>query len=253
MALLAVGLLAVPVGLILLYLAFTTDASAPRPTLTGATEATAANGAVAAPDATSSVLPAGNELDGQWSIERGNDSWVSLLLGDPPRNGSPEPVRLGTSSPVEGGVVLRGGTLQAAVFQTDLRGLTDADPAVGQAVARDMFATDRYPLARLRFDDDVKLPAPMPFDTPMPITLTGELLLHGTTKPVTLTGEVHVARNRGLVLRLRGSLTIALADFGIEPTPSVPNSSSVDRGTVDLELVLVHKATPGTIDRSITG
>ena len=73
-----------------------------------------------------------------------------------------------------------------------------------------------------------------------PLSIDGELTLHGATAPVTVTVD---ARWNGDAIEVAGSAPIVLADFDIEP-PDIPGLAKADdQGAFEI-LLLFERGAP---------
>ncbi len=245
--LLAVALLAIPIGLILLYLGITAGTPSTRPAidLTGATTSTI-------------VAAAGNtpllatDLDGQWTVGVSNGSSLGYRIDGTIASGSTRQSFNGRSPLVEGGLVVRNGTVEAVAVQADLRALATDDASRQDTPQGLGLTTDATPLIRLRFEDDHVLPAVIPADGAIPLRLSGELLLHGVAQPFAMEVEAKVRRDEPLIIELTGNATITWADFAVKPPDGDNPRTIAPTGELQVRLVLSRKVTPGTVDRSIT-
>jgi polyisoprenoid-binding protein YceI len=140
------------------------------------------------------------------------------------------------TSTMTGSVTISGLQISQAYLSIDTTDLTSDEPGRDHAMRTQGLETDRYPRASFLLTD------PLPFqswpDAGRVVTRTasGRMTLHGMTRPVTvpLQGQWY-----GTEIRIAGSLTIRLADFGIV-APSAGPISIADTGTIEFQLTLVR-------------
>lgn len=237
-ALLIVAFLSIPVGLVLFYLALTRGEPSPRP---------AVGKGVVGID--SPVTP--TDLEGQWSLLAGGASSVAYNAGATSLPGSTPITLTGRTPSVEAGFVVRDGKLQVTVAQADLRQVRDGASDRDSAMSVAALEVDAFPLARFRSDQPVDLPATIQPETAFPLTLDGELMLHGVTRPVQMHVTARVVWEEQLVIVLEGSATIRFRDFGIDP-PATDTLRVGEDGQLELRLRLARRTTSVTIARDIT-
>ncbi len=148
---------------------------------------------------------------------------------------APHDVVARTSS-MTGSVTVSGLEISRAYLSIDTTDLTSDEPGRDQAMRTQGLETDRYPRASFLLTDPLRIePWPDPGRV-VTRTASGRLTLHGVTRPVTVPMQ---GQWSGTEIRIVGSLTIRLADFGIV-APSAGPVSIADTGTIEFQLTLVR-------------
>lgn len=123
--------------------------------------------------------------------------------------------------------------------EVDMTGLVSDSPRRDRALRERGLETDRFPTATFIEPGPLAIPASFGSGEPARLLLDGALTIHGVTRHVSIPIE---ARLKGRSVDVAGSLTIFLADFGIEP-PNVANVVSVaPTGTLEFRLRLEKEA-----------
>jgi polyisoprenoid-binding protein YceI len=121
----------------------------------------------------------------------------------------------------------------------DMTGLTSDSPRRDQTLRERGLQTDLFPTASFMSPGPVAIPQNLGSGNATEFPVDGALTIHGVTRQVSIPVR---ARLRSQVLEVVGSLTMHMADFGIEP-PNVANIVSVDpTGTMEFRLVLEKAA-----------
>jgi polyisoprenoid-binding protein YceI len=123
--------------------------------------------------------------------------------------------------------------------EVDMAGLTSDSPRRDQTLRERGLQTDRFPTASFRSPGPVEIPDDLRSGEATDFRIDGALTIHGVTRQVSIPIR---ARLRSELLEVVGSLTMHMADFGIEP-PNVANIVSVEpTGTMEFRLVLEKAA-----------
>jgi polyisoprenoid-binding protein YceI len=121
----------------------------------------------------------------------------------------------------------------------DMASLTSDSPRRDETLRERGLETDSFPTASFMSPGPVEIPADLRSGNAMDFRIDGALTIHGVTRQVSIPIR---AQLRSEVLEVVGSLTMHMADFGIEP-PNVANIVSVDpTGTMEFRLVLEKAA-----------
>jgi polyisoprenoid-binding protein YceI len=119
--------------------------------------------------------------------------------------------------------------------EVDMASLTSDSPKRDETLRQMGLQTDSFPTASFRSPGPVEIPEDLRSGETMNFRIDGALTLHGVTRHVSIPIQ---ARLRSEILEVVGSLTMHMADFGIEP-PNVANIVSVEpTGTMEFRLVL---------------
>jgi polyisoprenoid-binding protein YceI len=186
------------------------------------------------------------DLDGTWSVVEGAESQAGLRISEQLANGLADHEAVGRTPNVTGEVVVAGTEVTTGSFTVDLTALEWSDSPPGLSVGNRSNAirgqgleTDTYP------DGTFELTAPAEVDQ-LPaagetatLDVTGDLTLHGVTNEVTF--SVDVARDGDrLVVGTTEPVTVALADYGIDPPQSPVVASVADEGSFEFVVVLAQ-------------
>ncbi|MCX7620833.1 MAG: YceI family protein [Acidimicrobiales bacterium] len=227
----ALALVSIPLGLIFLFLAFLhRNPPPPRPALD------AARPAVELQETPPEALHA-TALEGQWIIERGEEFFVGYRIDERLLEVLAPTTAVGRTDAVDGGFVVRNGSVIAAGVEADLAALRSDDPKRDEALRTRGLETDRYPTARFLLTRAVPLSDQVRLEEPFQIGLQGDLELHGTRRPISVVVDAVVQRVDGrLVVDVAGSISIELRDFGIDPPDVAGMLQVADHGEVELRL-----------------
>lgn len=123
---------------------------------------------------------------------------------------------IGRTRSITGGIVLdaKGAVDRSASRITvDLTTLTSDEDRRDRFIKRRTIVTDSFPTAELVVTALRGLPAALPADATLSLTLLGELTIHGVTKPTSWEVQLSV---RGGELSGRATTRIRFGDFGME-------------------------------------
>jgi len=216
------------------YLNVIRDDAPDRLTLGGATDGdgpsgatTTTTGATAGPPGTASSATG---VEGTWTVAPGSVAGYrvqEVLFGQ-------RAEAVGRTEDVTGRFVIDGAAVTSGSFTVDMTTVrSDESRRDGQFRGRIMdvatYPTSTFTLTR---------PIPRP-DVPgdgraVPVEVTGDLTLRGTTRPVTFTVS---AQQDGSTLKVAGTIPIVFADWGI-PNPSGGPARTEDDGELEFLLVL---------------
>ena len=199
-----------------------------------------------APLALSSPAAAGTPsgLAGKWTVAGGSEAGYRVREQFVNQPAPTEAVARTTK--VSGGLQVQGGggsalTASGLHFTVDLSALQSQDRyATFQTYQRDFFIrsiyleTDQYPNADFKADS-VTLPEGIA-SSPVSISVTGTLTVHGATKPVTTQLQVQL---NGAQLEVAGSMTVDMRDFNIMP-PDISFTKAEPGVVIEYHLLLVH-------------
>ncbi len=174
---------------------------------------------------------------GTWAVQEGSETGyrVREKLARLPAPSD----AVGRTTAVTGGFELSGEpgsyTVSNISVRVDVSKLASDSPRRDNALRERGLETDRYPTATFTSRRLAELPGDIGDGEPVDLTLDGEIMIHGVTRQVSIPVEAQLVSRR---IQVVGSLTIPMADFGIEP-PSVANIVSVQpTGTLEFDLIL---------------
>lgn len=152
---------------------------------------------------------------------------------------------VGRSDQVTGGFSVFGSggrhTITNLEVEVDMTALTSDSPRRDDTLRKRGLETDRFPTAHFQTPGPIALPANLGAGRSLGFVVDGSLTIHGVTRLVSIPVE---AQLDGETLKVVGSLTMHMADFGIEP-PNVANIVSVEpTGTMEFSLLLEKAAEP---------
>lgn len=135
------------------------------------------------------------------------------------------------------GLDAEGKPVPCSRIDVDLRTLKSDEARRDNYLYKNTLETETYPLATFVLREVQGLNGPLEEGSEAPLTLIGDLTMHGVTKTVAWQGK---ATLQGDTLTGEAATTFDMPDFAIEP-PSVPVVLSLDE-TVRLEIDLTAKA-----------
>lgn len=229
LALGALALVSIPLGLIFLFVAFLhRNPPPPRPALDVSRPA---DGATKDEELHAAAL------EGQWHLQPGEGVFVGYRVEERLLDVLSSNTAVGRTSEVRGGFVIRDGSVIAAIIDADLTALRSDDPERDEALRTRGLETSRHPTARFVLTRAVPISDRLRVGEPIQLELHGDLDLHGVKRPVTLRVDSVVQRDGDqLVIDVAGTAAISLGDFAIEP-PDVAGMLDVqDRGEIEFQL-----------------
>ncbi len=200
-------------------------------------------GASDQPAASISGLAVPATADGTWTVDTsigsladGSGSFVGYRVQEQLASiGGNSAV--GRTSDVPGSLTLQGTTITAVEVTAHLSTLTSDDDRRDGQLKRQALETAKFPDATFTLTRPIELGS-LPADgATLSATATGKLTLHGVTKEVSIGLK---GTRRGGLMTVTGSMTIAFADFNIEPPSSFAVLSVDDHGVMELQLHFVH-------------
>lgn len=191
-----------------------------------------------APDApTVSSEQTGNlkqeDLDGEWSV--GSGSYAGYRVDEVLQGVDVNVV--GRTEKVSGNVSIEGTTLAAGEVTVDMESVKTNNPTRDGSFRSDILHTSKYPTAKFKLTEPVKIPAALIDSGKVSIKTPGELTIHGVAKPVTVDMEVGVD---GKKLQVAGRVPMTFADYDVE-APALPFVTVEKQGFVEFLLVLESK------------
>ena len=192
------------------------DSVAPLTLPSSEPEATAADQSASA--SASAAASAGSGVDGDlagtWMV--GGDSQAGYRVREQLASLSAESDAVGRTSDVTGSITLESDgstiTLTAGSLTVDTTTIASDEDRRDNRLRSEGLQTDRYPTATFIITQPVDIPATAVDGTATDITLVGDLELHGVTKSVSIPAQARLVDG---TIQVAGSITFALADFGI--------------------------------------
>lgn len=227
-----VAMVCIPLGLIVLFLAFTGETDD-----AGTTNLTPVEG----PPSTGQLAVPAPMLAGRWNVLAGPDSWVGYRAEQSvPR--VPNPVTVtGRTTDVTGGLVIDGqGRLVAVALNVDLTTLASSEPGLDDRMRDEGLQTGTFPNATFVLTEPVDLPRTVVGGTPFTLDVSGDLTLHGVTRPVTLTLQSQLVPTDPYRLEMAGDIDLRLSDFDVPLGKASDVGRFADDAAVQLHLVFTR-------------
>jgi len=190
--------------------------------------ASSAPGTSAAPAASFEGIVAGT-----WNVATG--STAGYRVREQLASLSAESDAVGRTDAVTGSITLETSgattTLTAGSLSVDTTSITSDKSQRDNRLRREGLETDTYPTATFKLTKPVVVPAVAMAGTASPVTLTGELTLHGMTKTVDIPAQAQLVNG---TIQVAGSISFALSDYSM----TAPNVGGViisiaDTGTLE--------------------
>lgn len=120
-------------------------------------------------------------------------------------------------------------------FDVDLRTLTSDESRRDNYLYSNTLETEKNPLATFIVTSVTGVQGTIPENTDTPITLTGDLTVHGVTKPVVWTGTVN---RQGDQLTGKATTNFQMADFDITPPKIGPVIGLDEKVELQIDITL---------------
>lgn len=187
--------------------------------------------------APASALISNLDPTGRWAVREGSEAGYRIrekLARLPAPSDA-----VGRTTGVTGDLMLTGDngryTVSDISVEVDMSRLASDSSRRDRTLRERGLETDRYPTATFVGPGPIQLPTEIRSGQPVEFMLDGALTIHGVTRHVSIPVE---GRLEGRTAEVVGSLTIFLADFGIEP-PNIANIVTVEpTGTLEFRLLL---------------
>jgi polyisoprenoid-binding protein YceI len=186
-------------------------------------------------DATSTSGPPGSSAspDGDWVVVTGDDVFVGYRIQELFGGETIKKTAVGRTPAVTGTLVISDGAVTSVDITADVTLLESDSSRRDSFIRDDALETGTFTTATFTITEPIALPADLPVDQAIEVTVAGDLTLHGVTQPVELTLE---ASWNGSSISVAGGAPIVLADYGIEP-PDIPFVAVDDAGEFEMQLV----------------
>jgi polyisoprenoid-binding protein YceI len=139
---------------------------------------------------------------------------------------------VGRTPAVDGTITIAGSRVTDGSFTADLTQLKSDQSRRDGYIEHGALQTSQFPKATFTLTAPIDLGAAPAAGTPVDVTATGDLTLHGVTKAVTVPLQ---ARWNGDSIDVLGRITVQFADFGIDK-PQVPILTTDDHGIMEVKL-----------------
>ncbi len=230
-----VAMISIPLGLTLLFLAFTQGETGRSATLTPQTIQPG------------QITPLPSALSGQWNILAGPDSWVGYQIHEEFLRASTPNVAEGRTTVVDGGIVITdrgmpsaacpsGTTCAVAAINADVTQMKSDDDGRDKTLRDRGLQTATYGSASFVTTEPIVISSVPPTGQSNAVTAKGELTLHGVTKTVELPLQTQLIAGSPSQIEIVGEVPITLVDYGIEP-PNIAGVYAVETtGTIQIHL-----------------
>ena len=186
----------------------------------------------------SGAAVAANALDGTWTVSPGTGdegTFAGYLVEEVFAAGARRETANGRTADVTGSVVVADGKVTTGSFRVDTTTLISDQGRRDKAIKDRGLETNRFPEASFVLTGPVTLPATMTDGNVTPVTITGDLTLHGVTAPITTAVDVRPLGNQ---VTLLARIPIAFDDYGID-APSIGGFVEVENtGQIELRINL---------------
>lgn len=212
--------------------------------LSAAVESVEESGSTATTSSSGSDAASSDGVDGTWTVVADTSSFdfddtaaVSFVGFRVNENLSSigSTTAVGRTPSVTGELTIDGTTLTDATFEADMTAITTNDDRRNSRV-QSALDTGQFPTATFELTSPVDLGAAAADGSPVNVTATGELTVHGVTQTVEIPLDAQLASNGQIVVT--GSMPIVFADYDVAvPTAPIVVSAD-DHGTLEVQLFL---------------
>jgi len=126
-------------------------------------------------------------------------------------------------------------TTNKSSFKVDLRNLKSDESLRDRFIRDNTLQASQFPFAEFAITAITGFPANYTEGTEVPVTIAGNMTIHGVTKPLSFTSK---ARRAGTALTGIADADFKMSDFGISP-PTVPIAKAHDE--IHVQVVIVAK------------
>lgn len=184
----------------------------------------------------------GAGLDGTWDVDPSIgsfDDFSGTYAGyrmEEQLAGVGATTAVGRTPDVTGDITIAGDQVTEGSFEVDMTTLKSDKDMRDNAIRSRGLETDAFPTATFELTQPVDLPADAATSgASVPISVTGDLTIHGVTKQVTLDFDAQMGDG---AIAIVGQAPIKLADYSIDPPTSAIALSVSDDGTLEFQLFL---------------
>ncbi len=172
-------------------------------------------------------------IDGTWDVVAGEEVFAGYRIQELFGGETVKKTAVGRTPAVSGTMTISGTTIQTVSITADLTQLTSDSSRRDDTQLTGGLQIEQFPEATFTLTDPVELGSVPAAGSPIQVTASGDLTLHGVTQPVELT--LQASWNGSSIIDVAGGTRVTLADFQIEP----PNSAFVavdDVGEFEVQL-----------------
>jgi polyisoprenoid-binding protein YceI len=162
---------------------------------------------------------AGTE-DGNWTV--GSGSQAGYRVGETLAGQGNTAV--GRTTAITGAMTIAKSVVTTATFSVDLTKVASDQSRRDAQFQGRIMDTAKYPTATFRLTKPIDLGATVDSTGPVPVSTTGDLTLHGTTRNVTVP---LTAQRNNAGIQLSGQIPVTFAEYGI-PNPSIGSFVTTD-------------------------
>ncbi len=170
--------------------------------------------------------------DGTWKVAPGSDVYLGYRMTEVFAGDVVHKTAVGRTPAVTGTMTIANNTVTAATVSGDLRELKSDRTPRDNYIHTHGIESDKFPTTTFTLTSPVTLPSPLTKGTPVHVSATGKLQLHGVTQTITVPLD---ARWTGSTIQVVGTAPIKLADYKIVP-PDTGVVKVDDHGALELSL-----------------
>lgn len=187
-------------------------------------------------DADADVVVSIDDLNGEWTIARGEATFVGYRVEEVLANIG-ETTAVGRTPAVDGLLNAEGTTITSVEIMADMTQLKSGTDGRDNHLRRSSLETDTFPEASFSLTGPIDVGSVPAAGETMSFTASGDLTVHGTTNAVEVPLEATVVDDSLVIV---GSTEIAMSDYDIA-IPSAPIVARVeDVGIMEFSLVFVR-------------
>lgn len=176
-------------------------------------------------------IPAG--VDGTWTLADGEENFAGFRI-DEELTGIGANTVVGRTPAVTASFDVQGATVSATTVEADMTQITTDSDRRNQAIRTLGLETDRFPAVSFTQSGPVQLSSVPAVGETVSASIAGELTLHGVTNPVTV--DVQAELREANLIKVVGTQTIVLTDYGMTKPVVGPVLSIADTGDLELQL-----------------
>ncbi len=214
-------------------------ASAPTGGAAGSGDGAGASGGTSLSPASGASIDAAS-IPGTWTIA--SDSVVGYRVRERLASLTADSDAVGRTSSITGTATIASTagalTLTAADFSVDMTSLASDRPMRDNRLRNDGIQTSQFPTSTFKLTQPATLPSTAASGGQFPVTLHGDLTLHGVTRTIDIQAQAQLS---GSVIQVAGSYTFPFTDYQIN-APNIAGFVAVqDNGTLEF-LINLSKA-----------
>ena len=181
----------------------------------------------------STTTPPLDSIEGAWGIDPLSVAGYRVVEDF---RGIPDFEAVGrTTEPIVGTMTIEGTTVTEASFEIDVASI-ESPESLRDRQFRDVMDTDQFPTATLVLTEPIDLGTVPEPETPITVTVTGDLTLRDVTLPVTFDLTAQIS---GATIQTLSQIPVVFSDYGID-TPSAPGITVEDDGLLEASIVFTR-------------